>query len=51
MSEDLELEWTKAGFTKADIEEMDKRWYEPTVLFLEFLKEIGYGDIIDTYET
>lgn len=51
MTEELELESAKTGFTKADVEEMDKRWNEPTVLFLEFLKEIDYGDIIDTYET
>jgi hypothetical protein len=40
IDEALQLE--AAGFTKADIEEMDRRSNEPSTLLEDFLKEIGY---------
>lgn len=47
--EELEdIEWEKAGFTRAEIEEMDRRANEPSILFTsdEILKEFGYKDIL-----
>jgi hypothetical protein len=40
LEEDLQLE--AAGFTRADIEEMDRRSNEPSTSWEDFLKEIGY---------
>lgn len=42
IEEALQLE--AAGFTQEELEEMDKRRNEPSVLWSDFLKEIGYGN-------
>lgn len=40
--EELEdIEWAKAGFTRAEIEEMDRRSHEQSISWNDFFEEIG----------
>lgn len=42
INEAVQLE--TAGFTKEEILEMDKRRSEPSILWSDFMKELGHGN-------